>query len=207
MGAGDFDTMPDNFKEEDMVIAVDGGFAHLMDKRVDLLIGDFDSLSFVPKHPNIIRLPSEKDDTDMLSAVMEGLDSGYREFHIYGGTGGRFSHTIANVQCLVYLAERGAHGFLYGKNEITTAIKNESFCFSDKMRGYVSVFAYTKEAKGVWIKGLKYRLSDALLLNTLPLGVSNEFIKKPAEISVEEGILLIIYPRIMEEGEEQPYSR
>ena len=56
---------------------------------MDLVVGDFDSLAYVPEHPGVVRLTPEKDDTDAGWALREGLRLGYREFVIYGGTGGR----------------------------------------------------------------------------------------------------------------------
>ena len=87
---------------KDLVIAVDAGFRLLEQKavRIDLAIGDFDTLQYIPKHSNVIALKAEKDDTDMLAAVREGIKAGYKEFHIYGGTGGRIDHTLANLQVL-----------------------------------------------------------------------------------------------------------
>ena len=54
----------------------------------DLVVGDFDSLGRRPSHPNVIQLPSAKDDTDMVYALREGLDRGFRRFVLLGGVGG-----------------------------------------------------------------------------------------------------------------------
>lgn len=177
-----------------MVIAVDGGYEYLKGQRIDLVVGDFDSLSYVPSHPNVIQLKPEKDDTDMMVAIKEGLRAGYETFHIYGGMGGRISHTFANVQCLAYLAEQGARGYLMNDKEIVTVIQNDSITFSPNEKGYISIFAYGEKAEGVTLEGLKYPLKDYTLTNQFPLGVSNEFIGETSRVLVTDGALLLVYP-------------
>ena len=84
VGAGEFgDGLPLPGKE-DMLIACDGGYAHCRERgiRMDLVVGDFDSLKEVPQHPGVIVLKPEKDETDTGWAVMEGFQRGYREFVI-----------------------------------------------------------------------------------------------------------------------------
>ena len=44
---------------------------------------------------------------------------------------------------------------------------------------------------------MAYSDGDAELTNTFPLGVSNEFIGKDASVRVDDGILLVIYPRFV----------
>lgn len=39
----------------------------------------------------------------MMAAIRIGLLEGCQEFRIYGGMGGRLEHTLANLQCLIYL--------------------------------------------------------------------------------------------------------
>lgn len=194
VGAGEWEPYILPAGSEDLVIAVDGGYEYLKGQRIDLVVGDFDSLPYVPDHPNVLRLHPEKDDTDMLVAVKEGLKAGYQSFYIYGGCGGRMDHTLANIQCLAYLAGEGARGHLMGRKEIVTVIQNESASFAARDKGYISVFAYGEKAEGVTIQGLKYPLQDAVLKDTFPIGVSNEFIGKPAHILVKNGRLLIVYP-------------
>lgn len=192
VGAGDCDRLLLYPEKEDLVIAVDGGYRYLEGQRIDLVVGDFDSLTFVPEHENVILLPVMKDDTDMLVAIKEGLKRGYQLFYIYGGTGGRNSHTVANFQCLSYLARNGARGILYSAGGYATLIQNSALTFSEDSEGYLSVFAFGGSARGVNIEGLKYTLKGGVLEPDMPLGVSNEFIGKPATVSVQEGSLLII---------------
>ncbi len=180
-----------------LVIAADGGYARLEAWGIptDLIIGDFDSLDTPPRGSHVVRLPQEKDDTDMLAALRAGLARGCRRFHLYGGTGGRFDHTVGNLQCLAFLAEAGARGFLYGADQVTTILKNGRISFPAGAAGLLSVFAYSDRARGVTETGFKYGLDRATLQNTYPKGVSNAFIGLPGTVSVEEGLLAVIYPR------------
>ncbi len=192
-GAGDCSRLFLNLKKEDFVIAVDGGYEYLKENRIDLVVGDFDSLSYVPEHPNVIALKPEKDETDMIVALKEGLKKGYEIFYIYGGCGGRIDHTYANIQSLAYLADHHARGYLFHENQVITMLQNDSITFHSDRKGYVSVFAYGEKAEGVTIQGLKYPLENAVLCDSFSLGVSNEFTGETAEISVQKGRLLVIY--------------
>ena len=182
---------------EDFVIAADAGIRYLEQCGVaaDLVIGDFDSLNDTPVHPNTVVLNAEKDDTDMLAAVREGIKAGYSVFHIYCGTGGRIDHTIANIQILAYLSQNDMRGFLFDRDSVFTAITNRKMAFDKIPSGYISVFSYTEKSEGVDLHGLKYELNNATLTNTFPLGVSNEFIGKESSVSVNSGTLLTVFPK------------
>ena len=157
----------------------------------DLLLGDFDSLHTMPDFARIRRVPVEKDDTDMMLAIKEGLARGETDFRLYGGVGGRTDHTIANLQGLLYLAERGAQGWLYGDRERCTAICCGELCLPARERGIVSVFCMGADAQGVTIEGGQYTVHDAVLTASFPLGVSNHFVGNPVRVSVTQGSLLI----------------
>jgi len=196
VGAGERSGLVPRPGPKDWVIAADGGYARLLALGVpaDLVVGDFDSLPERPAHPRVVALPREKDETDMLAAIRLGLKKGYRAFYLYGGTGGRTDHTLANLQCLAFLSKRGARGFLFGANEAITAITDGEIAWGPGGRGTVSVFAHGGRAEGVSIRGLKYPLCGAVLRDDFPLGVSNELIGESAEVRVGKGTLAVIYP-------------
>ena len=102
-GAGSYFGLIRRPAPEDTVIAADGGWRICREEGIvpDLLLGDFDSLHTVPDFGHICRVPVEKDDTDMMLAIKEGLARGETDFHLYGGVGGRTDHTIANLQGLL----------------------------------------------------------------------------------------------------------
>lgn len=192
-GAGSYYGLSRRPAPGDTIIAADGGWRVCREEGIvpDLLLGDFDSLHTVPDFAHIRRVPVEKDDTDMMLAIKEGLARGETEFHLYGGMGGRTDHTIANLQGLLYLAERGAQGWLYGDRERFTAIRNGEIDLPAREKGIVSVFCMGADAQGVTIEGGQYTVHDAVLTASFPLGVSNHFVGKAVRISVESGCLLI----------------
>ena len=180
---------------EGTVIAADGGLRHLGQPALtaDVIIGDFDSLGYVPQNANVF--PVEKDDTDAMLAVRKGLELGCDRFILYGALEGpRLDHTIANFQTLQFLADRGAQGFLVGKDTVVTVIKNGSLVLPALQEGIVSVFCMGRDATGVTIEGLQYPLENGILSAGFPLGVSNHFVGQEAKISVEDGSLLVLYP-------------
>ena len=195
VGAGEFTPFYSTPKEGDYIIAADGGYRYLQKLGVypDMVIGDFDSLLEKPKHSNLIELPAEKDDTDMLYALRIGLKKGYKIFYLYGGTGGRFEHTIANLQSLAFLSQHGAVGFLFGQDDVTTILQSPSVCFESQADGYISLFSFSEHCSGVCIRGLKYELENASLCQTFPIGTSNEFIQKESEIEIAQGMAILVF--------------
>ena len=73
-----------------------------------------------------------------------------------------------------------------------TAIKNDTIRYAADSQGSLSVFSLGERAEGVYIKGMKYLLEDAVVTNDFPIGISNEFIGEEAEITVRNGMLLLI---------------
>ena len=197
IGAGEFYGFDAAPKPGDYIIAADGGLRYLAQEGIaaDLVIGDFDTLCYIPKHSNVITLSREKDDTDTLAAVREGLKLGFDTFLFYGCTGGRIEHTLANIQTLAYLSQIGKQGFLFDKDSIMTTITNDSRSFLVHRKGFVSVFSLSNQSEGVCLKGFKYELNDAVVESHFPIGVSNEFVGKASEVSVQNGTLLIVFPR------------
>ena len=194
--AAGFDALLEPIRDEDFVIAADGGLVHTQALRVtpDGVLGDFDSLGFVPEGANVY--PVEKDDTDAMLAVRLGLQKGFREFVLYGSLDGpRLDHTVANFQTLQFLADHGASGTLVGKDYLVTVIKDGTLTFPKESRGTVSVFCLGRDAEGVNIRGLYYPLENGTLTAGFPLGVSNHFTGTEAEISVKNGSLLVIWER------------
>ena len=194
--AAGFDGLAAPIENSDIVIAADGGLLHTQRLGItpDVILGDFDSLGFVPEGANVF--PVEKDDTDAMLAVRRGLAMGCREFLLYGSLDGkRLDHTVANFQTLQFLADHGAVGYLIGADHMVTVLKNGTLSFPPDADGILSVFCLGADATGVNIEGLQYILKDGTLSPGFPLGVSNHFIGSTARISVKRGSLLLIWDR------------
>lgn len=182
-------------REGDLVIAADAGYltldAHGITPHVTL--GDFDSAP-APQREGIIKLNPVKDDTDTMYAVKLALERGYTRFVLYGVLGGRADHSVASLQTLTYLLNNGAKGVLMGDGYAVCAIRNDRLDFRPGRSGVFSVFSFDEVSRGVSISGAKYELTDAVLTNGFPLGVSNEFAGGRTSVSVCDGTLHVFFP-------------
>ena len=193
--AAGFDGLLFSIPEDALVIAADGGLRHTqaLGIRPDVILGDFDSLGYVPDDSQVY--PVEKDDTDAMLAVRVGLERGCDFFLFYGAMDGpRLDHTVANFQTLGYLATHGARGALIGRDYIATVLREETIEFSEAAAGILSLFCLGASAE-VTIEGLKYGLDHGTLTPDFPLGVSNHFEGKAARITVHSGQVLALWDR------------
>ena len=95
---------------------------------------------------------------------------------------------ISSVCCIS--KNHGAVGYLVDGTGMVLVLQNEAVHFRKELEGTMSLFALTKEAKGVNIRGMKYSLENAVITNDFPIGISNEFLGEEAEVSVEDGELV-----------------
>lgn len=200
VGASDFYEDLD-VKEGDLVIAADGGYDRLLKKGISpsVIIGDMDSVKEVPDGVETVRFPIEKDETDTHLAYLLGYERGYRNFMIFGGTGGRLDHTLANLSLLLHIKLDGADARLIGSGYEMRVIKDETVTLCGRDGGDVSVFAIGGRAEGVCIEGLKYEADNVTLEESFALGVSNSFTESGAgRISVKSGSLLVMTEFISE---------
>lgn len=191
----------------DLLVAADGGLTSL--QRIglvpDVILGDFDSLGYIPGEereedadphkkttPEIVRLPVEKDDTDMAAACRLAWDRGCRNIRIYGGSGSRPDHFLANLQLLAGYSALGGTMTMVTPVCTIYAVTDGMLSFRAEEGTTFSVFSYSDRSDGVTIGGeVKYRIADRSLGNTRALGVSNLMTGNEACISVAKGTLLV----------------
>ncbi|MBQ5812827.1 MAG: thiamine diphosphokinase [Clostridia bacterium] len=178
------------FLDTDFVMACDGGFANMGGRRPNMVVGDFDSLGYVPEGFEVLYHPPEKDDTDVMLAVREGFKRGYSDFVLYGCMGGRIDHAYANYQVLAFITSHGGRAVMKGDGWSVTHIEDSSISIPGGKGKVFSVFAHGGEAV-VTIKNAKYELEHHRVTPDFPLGVSNEREDKAALIEVSGRVLVM----------------
>ena len=195
IAGGDFDGFFDTLGPKDLVIAADRGYDHCISANIkpDMIIGDFDSTK-APDLTNVIKLNPIKDETDTLAAMMLAKDKGYRQIIIYGGLGGRQSHTISNIRNALKYKKMGIDVSLKAKGKHIFIIdKAFSYQFEDQEDFYVSIFALSEYIRGLTIKGLSYELENYDMAISDSLGVSNETCGQDFYINLDKGYALVIF--------------
>ena len=192
--------LPSNITEhpkgDDLRIAADSGYenAVTLGERVDLLLGDFDSLktSELPRDVEQIRVPTEKDFTDTQLAVDTALKKGADEICIVGGLDGRLDHTLSNLAILEDLSAKRIHATITNGYNRVRYIESTSTLIPKSGYRYLSLLCLSEKAKGVSVEGCKYPLKNATLTRTFQYAVSNEVDGNCALISVRKGGIYII---------------
>ena len=183
--------------ENDFVIAADSGLKFCLEANVrpDLIVGDFDSFfGALPEGVETVKLPTHKDDTDLLFAARCGVERGLSRFAILGGYGSRPDQNMAMFQTLCWIVEQkeDADATAICNGFEVSVIKNQCKTFKADKNRYLSVFAIDGDAEGVDIIGAEYPLTNATLTANFPIGVSN-CAESDTTVSVKNGKLLIMW--------------
>lgn len=193
-------TFAEEVKKCDYIICADGGIRHLINVNIppDLFIGDKDSCDFdkikntsILKYTKVIFHNPVKDDTDMQLCIKWALDNNYNEIVLFAAIGGRVDHEISNIFNLRYILESGRKGMIFSDTDRIYLINN-NITVKREIGYYLSLIPITTTVRGVTAKGVLYPLENKDLIQGTSLGISNEFISEYAEISVADGLLLVI---------------
>lgn len=159
--AGEFVPIEILVEEGDFVIAVDGGFRYcqMLGILPDLILGDMDSASEEERllieeieqdaPERVHRLKPEKDDTDTLSAVREGLERGYRKFLFLRSTGWQTGSFYCQYPDSAFLKKAGS-GRLYSHGPSVNYRHPQRGDYLPQRRGgaFVPVFPGRKSGEG-----------------------------------------------------------
>lgn len=186
-------------KGYDLIICADGGavYAKRMGIKPHAVIGDFDSCNEKSiqclKGVNIVRYPCEKNETDTHLAVEYALHEGADHVLMTGAIGSRIDHTLANLGLLVLITEKGATGEIVDEYNRISMVRDRTLI---KGKGtVVSLLPYGGSVTGITLKGFKYPVTDFTLNMGDTRGISNVLTEHVGNISIKEGLLLVIRPK------------
>jgi thiamine pyrophosphokinase len=199
----------------DLVVAADEGGKVLLaigvpDDTPTVLIGDMDSIDEADlvklqglgknrKNMEVIRVPPEKDSTDTELAFNIALKRGADEIVILGALGGRLDHAFANISLLI--RAKNENGKRRKKVSAVIVDEDQEIVLLDagvknRIEGdlgdTVSLVSLKGNAEGVITNDLKYPLSDAILSQFSPFGVSNVISGPDPWVLFKKGLLLLV---------------
>ncbi len=193
------DGITEHPRTDDLRVAADSGYlnARLLGDRIDIAVGDFDSMpeSELSEGVERLRVPAEKDMTDTRLAVETAVERGANDLVIIGGLGGRLDHALSNICLLEDLSARGIYAVMTDGGSRVRFLRSSSALIGRSGFKYISIIAADEKVKGVDIEGCKYPLKNARLSRRDQYAVSNEIVGNCALISVSKGGIYIIESR------------
>lgn len=159
--------------------------------KIDLLVGDFDSLGYVPTDCKTIKYPVEKNETDGEIALKLLKDNGCDKVFVYGAFGKRMDHFLGNLALLGLGKQMGVDVVLMGDEE-KISLGCGHVKFVPQKKGNISLVPYGDYVHIINSKGLEYPLEDLVLTKTDTRGISNLSFADEVEFFVKEGQVLIL---------------
>lgn len=191
------------FGENCIWVGVDKGVHTLLSHGInpELAFGDFDSVSneqfllIKEKVKHIYTFPKEKDETDTEYALSWAVKQKPEKIRIFGATGGRLDHFLANTHLLFRFVQKEEScpiEIIDQKNFLFIARPGTHHLERLKDKKYISFLPISNEVKGLTLRGFKYPLTN----KNIPLGstlcISNELIHNCGTFSFSDGILMVI---------------
>lgn len=185
-----------NFLKEvrphDFIIGVDRAAYWLLSRGVTpaVAIGDFDSttkeeFASITKSIKIVKTyKQEKDFTDMELAIRYAKKIHPKETIVFGATGRRLDHTLANLHLLESQILIDSHNRIRWISRGKTIIEKSSY-------RYVSILPDTKSIT-ISLTGFRYDISRKVIKKGTSLGVSNELVGGKGIIQIFSGRAWVI---------------
>jgi thiamine pyrophosphokinase len=184
----------------DLVLAADGG-ANLClawGWPVDAVVGDMDSVDAGVRQrleaqgtPFVVS-PVEKDETDLELALRLALDWGATELIIAGALGARIDHTLGNL-ALLALPTLADIPTCIADGDQTVRLARHQLIIAGQPGDTLSLLPFGGDARGVSVAGVHWPLHNAHLPLGPSLSISNRMTANRAEVSVQDGLLLVVH--------------
>ena len=142
----------------------------------------------------MVKHSPQKDETDLELAVNYSVKLKPEHVEMYGVLGTRFDHVWSGVHLLSRLESHNIMGQIVDNfNKIHIVRRLETV---KPLAGYpyISIFPVGASAV-VTLSGFRYNVTKKIFTRGSTLGVSNEIVKKSAQITVHHGTVLLIRSR------------
>jgi thiamine pyrophosphokinase len=188
-------------KPDDILIAADGGAAHMLAQHLmpNAAIGDFDSLGAEEQRAlemagvNIFRYPEKKDLTDLELAIRYAQSLGAQDILMLGALGNRWDQTLANLLLPAAAAYKDLRIHLVDENQEITLIRaGQTVDLVGRPGSTLSLIPLAGDAGGITTRGLEYALDRETLLFGSTRGISNVMLDEPVSVTLETGMLLCV---------------
>jgi thiamine pyrophosphokinase len=192
----------DELRGADMVIAADGGAFALERWGIvpQLLVGDLDSLGdekaeeLAQRGAKVVRHPVAKDESDLELALRYAVESEADDILLLGVFGGaRLDHALANAMLLGDPAYAGVGlRAVHGDTQVRALHTGRILALRGEPGDVVTLLPVRGDATGIRTTGLRYPLDAETLRFGRSRGLSNIVASRPASVSLEHGVLLVI---------------
>ncbi|MEH7094654.1 thiamine diphosphokinase [Neobacillus vireti] len=189
--------------DETIWVGVDRGVFHLINRDIipSMAFGDFDSVSeeelsaIEHQVTGIKKYKPEKDETDMELALNWALEQNPDTIHLFGATGGRLDHLLANVQLLLNPIKSRNPANVYLIDEKNIVFLKEAGRYTiEKVasKKYISFVPLTLDVTDLTLEGFKFPLKNHHIYLGSTLCISNELISDYGTFSFSKGILIVV---------------
>jgi thiamine pyrophosphokinase len=196
------DSILSALKEEDLIIAADGGAHHCVAAGLwpNVVVGDMDSITTslikeLREHETqLILYPQNKDQTDLELALSLAAKKGYREVLLLGMFGGRLDQSLANILLLTRDEWQDLRLIISAEPDTAYLMRDQDeISLLGHPGDIVSLIPLSSLVEDVSTQGLRWSLDHADLNLGNTLSVSNEMLDTAAHVQVGAGILLLIH--------------
>lgn len=190
--------LADELPSPDLILAADSGYdlAVHLGFRVDVLVGDLDSIvtSPIPDHVVVERYPTDKDQTDLDLALELALRENPERVVVIGGTGGRVDHEISTAGLICSERWAGIDELEWVSSRGRVYVVRRRRIIHGDIGATVSLIPVGGAASGIKTSGLQWDLDGGDLPAGSTMGVSNVMRAPVADIQLETGCLLVVFP-------------
>ena len=186
----------------DLVVVSDGGYrtAKKMDLVIDVLLGDFDSITSEElkeaksKGITIISFPPNKDKTDGELAVDYAISLGSKELVILGSFKEELDHALGNLFLLFKIGKVGIISKLITQLYEIELINSEKE-YLEKEGHELSLIPVSEIVEDLNIEGSRYNLTNVKVEMGQTLTLRNVITDKRARVYFKKGKVLSILKR------------